>query len=369
MNLMTSSHTSERAGIHHTHSPASLALSLIDGVRNAVLLSQSEMRLKEFSSLVVTSVLSMDDAAVIDEYSGHEFLPLISRLNQEVALYLQKQTHALTAQTPRQIWTIHQAEQLSDEQQSIIFRLIEQFPALPFRWIWLSSRPLQAWESHAGSDSVLWDLDAIELPRHNGDRATQDTREIAADHPDVPAAAMPTTTAQWPHDTAKKNLQMAFALLGTVVLGGLAWLWVTSLSASGPDKKAPAATDNNTRQVIALTPPITPTDSANKAPPEIALTGAQWLQALPTDSYVVEHGSFDTLEQAQNFQAKHKDLSTARIIAVRKTPDTEDWQFTMVTGHFRNEDRAKRYVSRLGWRASARIRATDKLKPLVVSTP
>ena len=101
----------------------------------------------------------------------------------------------------------------------------------------------------------------------------------------------------------------------------------------------------------------------------MAQTNAQWLLSLPADSLVVEHGTFSTLEQVQGFQAKHKDLVTARILAVRKTPNAQAWHFSLVTGHFRSEDRAKRYVARLEWRTSARIRATDKFKPLVVSAP
>jgi hypothetical protein len=362
---MTSSHASTPIGIYHDHTPARLANYLIDDVRNAVLVSQSEISLKEFSSLVVTRIQSVDAAAVVEEYSGHEFLSLISRLNQEVALFLQKQAHALTEQSPRHIWTIHQADQLSDEQQSIIFKLTALFPALPFRVIWLSNRPLHAWESHAGTESVLWDLDTIDLPLHKDDRRTQSLPKKPTDSPQ----GTPATPAQWPHATGEKKLQITVALLVTAILGALAWLWVVPSNSVESDKKAPTSSINKPNPVVPLTSRITSTERADKAPPEIALTGAQWLKSLPSDSYVVEHGWFETLEQVQNFQSKHKDLSTARIIAARKTSDSEDWQFTVVTGHFRTEDRAKRYVSRLDWRANARIRGTEKLKTLVVSGP
>jgi len=77
---------------------------------------------------------------------------------------------------------------------------------------------------------------------------------------------------------------------------------------------------------------------------------------------VVEHSSWGTLDQAQKLKAKHKELGTARIIAMRKSPSTDEWQFNVITGPFRSEDRAKSYVSRLEWKSSTRIRATDKLK-------
>jgi hypothetical protein len=109
--------------------------------------------------------------------------------------------------------------------------------------------------------------------------------------------------------------------------------------------------------------------AVRKALPEVARTGARWLKALPADTLVVEHGTFSTADQAQKLKAKHKELGTARIIAVRKAPNADEWQYSVVTGPFRSEDRAKTYVSRLDWRASTRIRGTDKLKPLVASAP
>jgi hypothetical protein len=109
--------------------------------------------------------------------------------------------------------------------------------------------------------------------------------------------------------------------------------------------------------------------SSNKPLPEVARTGARWLKALPADTLVVEHGTFKSVEQAQKLKAKHKELVNARIVATRKSSSADEWQFTVVTGPFRSEERAKSYVSRLDWRASTRIRGTDKLKPLVASAP
>jgi SPOR domain len=109
--------------------------------------------------------------------------------------------------------------------------------------------------------------------------------------------------------------------------------------------------------------------AVRKALPEVARTGGRWLKALPADTLVVEHGTFSSAEQAQKLKAKYKELGTARIIAVRKAPNADEWQYSVVTGPFRSEDRAKTYVSRLDWKSSTRIRATDKLKPLVASAP
>jgi len=72
------------------------------------------------------------------------------------------------------------------------------------------------------------------------------------------------------------------------------------------------------------------------------------------------------LEQSEKFIAKHKDLSNGRIIAMRK-PATDDWQYMVVTGPFRSEERAKTYLSRQDKKTATRIRATDKLKSQIAS--
>ena len=138
-------------------------------------------------------------------------------------------------------------------------------------------------------------------------------------------------------------------------------------SQPGPDARGRVRTHGQTGRRTGNS--AHPTGSCPQGLAEVARTGARWLKALPANTLVVEHGTFNNLEQIQKFQAKHKALGTARIIAMRKTPHADDWQFALVSGPFRSEDRAKTYVSRLDWRASTRIRDTDKLKPLAVSAP
>ena len=376
MNLMTSSHASTPSDLSGAHSPAALARSLIGDVRSLGLVGQKTSALTDFAEQVVTQVQALNDAVVIEEYSGAEFLPLISRLNQEVAPHLLAPAATLAAPGRMHICLIHQADQLSTEQQAILFRLIELFPALPFRMVWLSRQPLHAWTSHAAMTSVIVDLDAQAASRQGRGPAT----------PTAPASH--TDTLSWPAANAGTHpMKAILALVGVAVLGAWAWLSATTSGPAAPATDKPSATASApapaalpasaTAPVMAPERPAQdraePSSAAPASPgkrlPDMAQTNAEWLLSLPADSLVVEHGTFSTLEQVQGFQAKHKDLVTARILAVRKTPNAQDWHFSLVTGHFRSEDRAKRYVARLEWRTSARIRATDKFKPLVVSAP
>ncbi len=343
-------------------SPSDLALSLMGDIRNLMLTSRTHANLTQFCERMVTSILSMAPETVINEYNGRDFLPMIGRLNQEVAARLHAHEQARTSPSAVHIWIIHDAERLSAAQQSLICRLMESFPALPFRVIWLSSQAPSEWQNPDGFDRIVLDLDA------------------AAPTNTTPRSGMP----------FDKPLKMGIALAGTALLGS--WVWMTSFAPSAvptrntpsPAANAPArnqASDAATSVEVSAPVKIAGPSSGStqneprstsqdELPlPAIVRAGERWLKSLPADSHVVEHGAFNTLEQAQKFQSKHKELDMAHVLAVRKTPEALNWQYTVVTGHFRSEDRAKRYVSRLDWRASTRIRNTDKLKPLVASAP
>lgn len=414
--------------MNHFDSPLDLAEDLMEDVRSLGLVSQNAATLKAFSHRVLASVKSMDAEVQVSKYNGKEFLDLISRLNQAVAPYLQQQATPTDKLGPIHIWVIDEADRLSGEQQSIIFRLIELFPALPFRVIWLSREPLQAWQDHANSESLLLDLDTAPQADETGDLhalAPDPLDGAVTENRDMSEAPSSKAALDWPASDSHKKLKVAAALAGAAVLGTLAWMTVsapkpstpetgasavaTSMAASAasasvtasevpstapavpaaPAASSPVATASQTTAAVAVpaavvasaplvseAPKPAPAPKAIPAPPathkalpEAARTGARWLKALPADTLVVEHGTFNSVDQAQKLKDKHKELGTARIIAVRKAPNADEWQYSVVTGPFRSEERAKTYVSRLDWRASTRIRGTDKLKPLVASAP
>lgn len=390
-----------------THTPAGLALSLIGDIRSLGLVSHMDAPLKNFSKRLLACIQSIDDAVIVEKYRGHEFLNLISRLNQEVAPYLLQQELPFEGSQSLRIWVIDQAHLLTSEQQSIIFRLIELFPGLPFRVIWLSNQPLQAWKDHAKTECVFLDLDAVD-PAPSSELMHEDTPDpvdsaVPGDHDTQEASTTPTES---PTAKSHNRLKITAVLAGASLLGTLAWMSTPEPTASTqPTSETPAAAVTPAASEAAATTEATPASAlepaattvqepspapknkvpegpaktttparaasghADKTLPEAARTGARWFKALPADTYVVEHGTFSNLEQAQKLKTKHKELGTARIIAARKTANSEELQFTVITGPFRSEERAKTYLSRLDWRASTRIRATDKLKPLVASAP
>ena len=394
--------------MNHFDSPLDLAEDLMEDVRSLGLVSQNANTLKAFSHRVLASVKSIDAEVQVSKYNGNEFLDLISRLNQAVAPYLQQQATPTDKLGPIHIWVIDEADRLSGEQQSIIFRLIELFPALPFRVIWLSHAPLQAWKDHANSESLLLDLDAAPQADETGDLhalAPDPLEGAVTENRDMSEAASSKAALDWPASDSHKKLKVAAALAGAAVLGTLAWMTVSAPKPSTPETGASAVAASMVAS--AASAPVTASEASSAAPavavpaavvasaplvseapkpapapkaipaapathkalPEAARAGARWLKALPADTLVVEHGTFNSVDQAQKLKEKHKELGTARIIAVRKAPNADEWQYSVVTGPFRSEERAKTYVSRLDWRTSTRIHGTDKVKLLVASAP
>jgi hypothetical protein len=418
MNLLTPSHVSESTSMTPTYSPASLALSLVGDVRSLGLVSQLDAPLKNFSKRLLACIRSVDDAVVVEEFRGHEFLSLISRLNQEVAPYLLQKELPFEGSQSMHIWVIDQAQMLSTEQQSIIFRLIELFPALPFRVVWLSNQPLQTWKEHGKTECIYLDLDAvdpgpIELPEPT---LVADPVDAAVPQGLAPSNEIDNTsfTLKWPASALSQRMKIGAGLVGAGIVGAVVWMNTGTTPApsapvhsvasettaanpaatpaseasvpspSAPTPATPAASSPAVPVAASTSPkpaaeskakakaqateasskpaPAKAANAESKALPDAAQAGARWLKALPADTYVVEHGNAGSFEQAQKLKAKHKELTNARIVAVRKSSGADEWQFTVITGPFRSEDRAKSYVSRLEWKSSTRIRGTDKLK-------
>lgn len=402
MNLLTPSHDSGFANMPHTFTPAAMARSLVEQVRSLGVVSQNDVALKRYADDLLGQLRGIDGEIGIEEYSGDGFLSLISRLNQEVAPYLLQQGTATKSTHSLRVWVIHKAHLLTTEQQSIIFRLIELFPALPFRVIWLSAQPLQAWNEHAKTECIFLDLDGSPQPDPMSPTVEADPLDWAAPIAEPLQNDLTPDGLPWPVTRPAWHFKAAVALGAVGILGALAWMSssapvadihkpITSTpiadttekmspSASHPAPMASASAPTTSPQVSASSPsitepsrPNTPAPTISPAPqearkvspkplPDVAQSGGRWLKSLPADTFVIEYGTWGTLEQCEKFKAKHKELNTARIIAMRKPSSADEWQFMVITGPFRSEERAKTYLSRQDKKTVTRIRSTDKLK-------
>ena len=94
--------------------------------------------------------------------------------------------------------------------------------------------------------------------------------------------------------------------------------------------------------------------------PEVAVQGRLWLRGLPEDTFLLEHGVFDTLRQAQSTVKAKAWLANARIVPIYQ-PGKDDSKFAVVTGPFRSRDRAKNTMVRLNLPSDVTIKPQGTL--------
>ena len=106
--------------------------------------------------------------------------------------------------------------------------------------------------------------------------------------------------------------------------------------------------------------------------PEAAIKGRLWLKSLPTDGYVLEHQSFETVKEARAFTKDKEWLVNARIAPVF-TVGKDEARFAVMTGPFRSVDRAKNTILRLKLSSNVTITsvqmATNQSEPSKANKP
>ena len=114
--------------------------------------------------------------------------------------------------------------------------------------------------------------------------------------------------------------------------------------------------------------PIPPVAAATpaKAPkvitelPDVAVKGRMWLKGLPEDTFLLEHGVYETLKQAQSTVKAKAWLANARIVPIYEQ-GKDDSKFAVVTGPFRSKDRAKNTMMRLNLPSEVTIKPQGTL--------
>ena len=100
----------------------------------------------------------------------------------------------------------------------------------------------------------------------------------------------------------------------------------------------------------------------DKSPTPAAVSASRrWVLGLPASSLVVVHAQKATLREADAFRSGQSLLANARILQTAGPHS----QYLVVTGPFRSAERARNYIQRLHWKASARDMARDELLTLV----
>jgi hypothetical protein len=147
----------------------------------------------------------------------------------------------------------------------------------------------------------------------------------------------------------------------------------------GPQPAATASASSPVPEPAAVAPPPAPPEPVKEAAakvitelPDAAIKGRLWLKSLPTDAYVLEHQSFDTVKEARAFTKDKEWLVNARIAPVF-TLGKDEARFAIMTGPFRSVDRAKNTISRLKLSSNVTITsvqvATNQSEPSKANKP
>ena len=147
----------------------------------------------------------------------------------------------------------------------------------------------------------------------------------------------------------------------------------------GPQPAATASASSPVPEPAAVAPPPAPPEPVKEASakvitelPDAAIKGRLWLKSLPTDAYVLEHQSFDTVKEARAFTKDKEWLVNARIAPVF-TLGKDEARFAIMTGPFRSVDRAKNTISRLKLSSNVTITsvqvATNQSEPSKANKP
>jgi hypothetical protein len=147
----------------------------------------------------------------------------------------------------------------------------------------------------------------------------------------------------------------------------------------GPQPAATASASASVPVPAPVAPPPVPPEPVKEVAakvitelPDAAIKGRLWLKSLPTDAYVLEHQSFDTVKEARAFTKDKEWLVNARIAPVF-TLGKDEARFAIMTGPFRSVDRAKNTISRLKLSSNVTITsvqvATNQSEPSKANKP
>jgi hypothetical protein len=345
-------------------------------------------------------------AVTVEHFTGDQRLALLSHINQGIAqLGLnQSMQKPLPPYLPKQIAIITHAEQLPASDVQMLQDLTRHLPGLCWRWVLLSLEnpggyrsaavtSVNAREPHSEWMAERAPAPAPPVPVVPGEPVEpffEPTAPLAsaelvaaaqtaavAEAPETPQAAPGRSFGQ----PAKRWAWLGLALLVLSAWG--AWYWIGKhhfAPASAPEPaSAPAPTSapapdtpplpsaSATQQIDPVADNTTPNQaseavtataaaqpdarSPTQAPadpspelPDVALRGVRWLAQQSPEFYVLEHGAFQTVAQAQSLIRSRDELVNARVL-MRKNA-APDGRFLVITGPFRSQDRAQNYKVR-----------------------
>lgn len=402
----------------------SCATAVVQSGKSVVVASKSKEMLDYYGAALIqrlkkalpeTSVevfLPTDASAML-----HQFNKLLGTLTLDVAT---QHRHGLF---PEKIWVIRDANALTTHELNLFTRLILKFPGagigavLMFATVneqvnqlayqneqflsWILEFPTPEQKIAVieqskinGNEEVVFDF-LNHIAEANSKETSHSNGAMASDDPLEKVLAQEMSLGYFKINKLGKMRGIFMVFLLAIVVGVSAWLypWLnkeTSLfnglvQPESTEQKLPILSPEVAKakptekveaedRVSSISTVKTKDVSAALPQPEkiieplpaIAVKGQMWLEGLPDNIFLLEHGVYETVKQAQAAMKGKAWLANARIIpGYQDEPNTP--KFVVVTGPFRSRDRAKNTITRLDLSSEVVIKSQVSL--LKQSTP
>lgn len=349
---------------------------------------------------------------------------LIARFNEALASQsLREATRSNQEACPPQIWLVHDAQQLPEQELQLLARLIQNFPGANIRAVLLMVGPPPTQEalSAFGRKLLRWDIEgptdeqietALEVARHHGQadavtlllRRMGKRRSTLQEVPPAPvvvasqAVAEPTQpsarrawklprwqmppwrmpqglplTNAWPPklslDALRQRGPLLGAAAGALALSVLLMMWIQPASfglkgkgrgsADAPVSSAQA--NPQAAQTTVTSVSAAPAASVPIEVPDAAAEAQVWVRGLPPSSYLIQHATTATYDKAQQILQSSGTLREARIVAAFR-PGENLAHFVLVSGVYESAGKAYERLNKRDFPANSWVRATSSLQ-------
>ena len=383
--------------------------SLKSGLKSIVIVGQDKNGLDQ-AALDIRDTWLLEASHTLDEFDASNYPVLIERLNTLVS---QKSSAVAGQPAPQQspiaLWVIHNAQDFNPEQLLLLGQMLIHLPGLNLRMVLLhlGTTGLSTWESATRGQvttHVLHPEKSDPTPDLDMFAPLPEAASLSEDHH---MQKFPDTQQKSNHPKAFKWIRICTFALVFVSLGWGMGRWTAPSPVTQPvhvespkaptepalasptEKIAPqttetrpalplieAALQNNpapTQATVAskMDRPVVEetiiTETATESRPSNSSTlsaDAEWLKRLSSDHFVIAHGTFRKLENAQKLRFKHAELSKSRIVPILVSKKVA---YAVVTGPFRNEDRANTNLKKLSWASKAKVLSVARTQKLMVA--